>query len=121
MQSVYEQDPYGKVANEPGAKLDAGTPLAGILLDFSTALQAVIDVGTFGADKYSRIGWRAVPNGEQRYTDAMLRHLLQEQNNPYDPDSDCLHATHVAWNALARLEIMLQEQYSFPSLKERQC
>jgi hypothetical protein len=27
-----------------------------------------------------------------------------------DPDSQLLHASHAAWNALARLELMLREK-----------
>lgn len=107
-----EADPTGLAPSEPGAKLDAGKPLAGVLMDFSQALSAVVDVGTYGAKKYSRGGWRSVPNGVERYTDAMFRHLLKEQTEPNDPDTGLLHAAHAAWNALARLELMLQETKS---------
>lgn len=104
-----EADPTGRSANEPGAKLDAGKPLAGVLMDFSLALLAVADVGTFGARKYSRGGWQHVPEGVTRYTDALWRHLLAERHEPHDQDSGLLHAAQTAWNALARLELMLRE------------
>jgi len=103
-----EQDPSGKSPHEPGAKLDAGKPLAGVLADFSLALLEVANVGTFGAMKYTRGGWQTVPNGEQRYYDAMWRHILYERHESLDPDSGLLHAAHTAWNALARLELLLR-------------
>lgn len=105
-----ELDPTGRAAHEPGAKLDAGKPRCTLVLGgFSHALEHVAKVGTFGAAKYTDNGWRTVPNGEERYTDALWRHLLQEaQGIECDPDSGLLHAAHTAWNALARLELMLR-------------
>lgn len=104
-----EADPTGRSPHEPGAKLDAGKVMAGTLGDFALALTAVAEVATFGAKKYTRGGWQTVPNAEQRYTDAMWRHLLKEGYEDLDPDSNLSHAAHLAWNALARLEIMLRE------------
>lgn len=102
-----ETDPHGRDQHTPGAKLDLGKPRAGLVLgDFSQALTEVIKVGTFGADKYTDHGWLDVPDGEERYTDAMLRHYLYEESGEVlDPDSGLLHAAHAAWNALARLEL----------------
>lgn len=105
-----EKDPTGRNPHDPGAKLDEGKPLAGILADFGLALLAVVDIGTHGAIKYTRCGWETVPDGFQRYTDAMWRHLLKERYRKTDPDSGMLHAAHLAWNALARLELCLRER-----------
>lgn len=101
-----EQDPNGIPPGAPGAKLDAGKPDASLLLDFGKALMAVAEVGTFGARKYSRGGWQHVENGQERYTAALLRHLMQGEGE--DPDSGLLHDAHAAWNALARLELRLR-------------
>lgn len=106
----FESDPTGRDPHEPGAKLDAGKTMAGVLGDFSLALMSVADVGTFGAIKYSRGGWQSVDNGFERYTDAMWRHLIKERHEPVDADSNLLHAAHLAWNALARLELLLREK-----------
>lgn len=105
-----EQDPYGIKPGEPGAKLDDGKILAGVLSDFSLALIEVAKVGTFGAKKYSRGGWQSVPDGCQRYYDAKWRHLLAERHETIAPDSGLLHAAHEAWNCLARLELMMRGQ-----------
>lgn len=104
-----ESDPHGIDQHAPGSKLDAGKQQAGVLLDFSRALEAVADVGTFGANKYTRLGWASVPNGEQRYTDALMRHLLKMQREDIDPDSGLDHLAHLAWNCLAVLELRLRE------------
>ena len=78
-------------------------PRAGLLADFGLALLEVATVSTLGADKYTPHGWKDVPDGEARYTDAMWRHLLA--NEDCDQESGLLHEAHVAWNALARLEL----------------
>lgn len=95
----------------PGVKLDHGKPRAGLVLGgFSRALLAVADVGTFGAQKYTPHGWLSVPHGIERYTDAMVRHQLAEASGEQtDSESGLSHAAHAAWNALARLELLLAE------------
>lgn len=106
-----EVDPNGKQANEPGAKLDAGKNRLGLVLGgFALALEQVGQVGTFGANKYSPNGWVSVPNGVDRYTDAMYRHLMKEaQGEMIDPQTELFHAAHTAWNALARLDLMVRK------------
>ena len=105
-----ESDPNGIGQHEPGAKLDAGKPAAGVIGDFGLALLSVAEVGTHGIVKYSRGGWQHVDNGTERYTDAMWRHLLKERGEPLDKDTGLKHAAHLAWNALARLELMLRDE-----------
>ena len=110
-QTIDEKDPLGLPASAPGAKLDAGKPKAGlVVMGFADAIAAVIDIGTFGANKYSEGGWSQVPDGEKRYTDAMIRHLLAEKHEATDKDSGLLHAAHLAWNALARLQLMIERE-----------
>lgn len=103
-----EHDPTGKDQHEPGAKLDAGKVRAHLVLGgFSRALRAVSEIGTQGAAKYTDDGWKEVENGFERYSDAMLRHYLDESRGARCEDSGQLHAAHLAWNALARLEFLL--------------
>ena len=106
-----ERDPFDIQPNQPGAKLDAGKNRVGLVFfGFPRAIGAVGLVGTFGAEKYTDNGWASVPDGVRRYGDAMLRHLLAEgAGELVDRDSGLLHAAHAAWNALARLELMLRE------------
>lgn len=104
-----EKDPNGIDQHADGAKTDAGKPDASLLGMFGRALLAVAEVGTFGAQKYTRGGWQHVSDGINRYTAAMLRHYFKEQQERYDSDLPVLHAAQVAWNSLARLELILRE------------
>lgn len=108
----YEADPLGKDPHEAGSKLDQGKPRPGLVIGgFARALEEVSKVGTFGAIKYTDNGWMEVPDGVRRYTDALLRHYLAEcRGEVRDPDSNLTHAAHLAWNALARLDLMLREE-----------
>lgn len=96
----------------PGAKDDAEKPRPTLILEgMPRALGAVIKVGTFGAEKYSDGGWLHVLDGHARYTDALYRHLLAEaRGETHDYESGIEHAAHAAWNALARLELMLRNE-----------
>jgi len=105
-----EKDPNGIDQHSHGSKLDAGKPDLSLLIMFGKALFAVGEVGTFGKEKYTRGGWRGVPDGINRYTAALLRHVFQEDEEELDKDSNLLHASHAAWNALARLQLMLERK-----------
>jgi len=100
----------------PGAKEQEGKPRAALVLgDFANALLEVSKVGTFGAYKYSEHGWTVTPDGVNKYDDAMLRHWLYEHaGHTHDSQTHLLHAAHTAWNALARLEFLIQEQNALP-------
>ena len=89
-----------------------------MLFGFARALEQVARVGTQGAEKYSDNGWMHVPDGVRRYTDAMLRHLLAEaMGERIDPATGLSHAAHCAWNALARLDLMLRDR---PACRDRE-
>ncbi len=108
----WEKDPNGIAAGDPGAKLDSGKVRVGLMMrGFPRALMEVAEITTFGASKYSDGGWETVPDGINRYTDAMQRHNLKIAMGEYlDPDSELPHAAHAAWNALAVLELTLREE-----------
>lgn len=94
-------------------KYDGGKPalFRGLVDYFPRAITQVAAVSTFGASKYAWKGWEGVEDGFNRYSDAMVRHLTKEaQGESIDPDSGLLHAAHVAWGALARLELMLRNE-----------
>lgn len=95
--------------NPSRSKDDLDKPIAGALLDFSRALTEISKLATFGAKKYKRSSWIEVNNGQERYTDAMLRHLLKEAIESKDPETEIEHDVAVAWNALARLELRLRD------------
>lgn len=98
--------------NQEGKKYDNGKPMAGTLTDvFSRALMAVGACIEFGTHKYpDPKNWQLVDNGIKRYRDAMIRHLLK-YNAGIDKDEETKlpHLAHMAWNALAILELYMQE------------
>jgi len=92
-----------------GTKHDTGKAQIGdFIKDFGISLLETAKVWAFGAEKYERSNWRLVDNAEKRYTDALVRHLVAEEQNDFDDESGLLHATHVAWNGLARLFFILK-------------
>lgn len=92
-------------------KYDSGKIMVGLMKkDFSKALVAVAEVTTYGVKKYNQPGsWRLVENAYDRYEDALGRHDLEMLVEHRDKESGLLHAAHRAWNALATLELLLEE------------
>ncbi len=94
--------------HEPGAKLDTGKRRPALVLGgFATSLDDVVDVGTYGAAKYTDDGWMHVPNGQKRYMDAAMRHWLSDlagdERNP--EDNNVKHLAQTIWNLLAVLSL----------------
>ena len=113
-----EFDPNGKQQHELGAKFDGGkSPVFQGLLDyFPRACIAVAGVSQYGASKYAWKGWETVPDGVNRYNNALCRHILLEaMEGPFDSESGLLHKAQTAWNALASLEIYLRDTTSAPT------
>lgn len=83
--------------NEKGVKDDSGKLMMSLMPQ--EALIGLAEVLTFGANKYVPNGWKTVPNGKQRYEDALLRHYCAyksgEQN---DPESGLSHLKHMLTN-----------------------
>lgn len=95
----------------PGFKDDKEKVRPDLILDgMSRAIMSVAEVGTFGAKKYTEDGWAHVADGVKRYKAAMDRHRLLSATEDNDPESGILHAAHLAWNALAVLELMLRDK-----------
>ena len=97
-------------AAETGLKYDDGKPRIGeMLMDFAQPLLQICKVWEFGAKKYKKSNWKKVENGWNRYTNAMSRHQLLEEEEYYDQETGLPHAVHVAWNAMARLFFLPEE------------
>lgn len=107
-----EIEGYDLTDDGTGKKYDNGKPMAGTLTDvFSRALMAVGACIEYGTHKYpDPKNWQLVDNGIKRYRDAMIRHLLK-YNAGIDKDEETKlpHLAHMAWNALAILELYMQE------------
>lgn len=92
-----------------GMKDDKAKPLAGCLSTFPRALESVVSCFTYGASKYSRDNWQAVPDGAQRYYDAFWRHLIKSGIEEFDPESGIPHIDHALWNLMAHRELTLRQ------------
>lgn len=94
-----------------GIKYDQEKPrIAEMIIDFKDSIEALTRVWEFGANKYEKSNWKLVNNGIDRYTNALLRHLLAEDTNRYDDETKMLHAAHIAFNAMARLHFIIEEE-----------
>lgn len=108
----FTNDPEESIV-QGAIKYDGGKApvFRGAVSYFPRAISSVAEVSAFGASKYAWKGWEGVSDGYNRYSDAMVRHLMYEgQEEILDPDSGLLHAAHAAWNALARLELLIKER-----------
>lgn len=94
------------VAN--GRKDDAGKARWDLIPQ--RAMSEVVDVLTFGANKYAPNNWQRVPERKSRYVAAMFRHvvawLLGERN---DPETDKHHLAH----ACCCILFLLSEEVGF--------
>jgi hypothetical protein len=65
------------------------------------ALADVVAVLAHGASKYGANTWQTVPDGQERYFGALMRHVTAWKfGEERDPDSGLHHLAHVATNAL---------------------
>jgi hypothetical protein len=82
-----------KLNLERGRKFDGGKLEYGLLPP--KALEATVEVLTFGAQKYERDNWQKVSDSKRRYFDALQRHLWAwKQGEQLDPESNKHHLAH---------------------------
>jgi hypothetical protein len=102
--------PAAPVKNAPPfRKADAGKPRPTLLP--AKALQNIVEVLEFGAEKYGRDNWRNVDD-PQRYLDAALRHLSAMQIEglkTVDKESGLPHIDHAACCLLFLSEIFRED------------
>lgn len=95
---------------QKGIKYDKDKPrLAEMFIDFKEPILKMYEVWEFGANKYGLSNWKSVEEGKKRFTNALIRHLFAEDENLYDDETKLLHASHVAFNAFARLKFVIDE------------
>lgn len=87
----------------PGTKFDAEKPRWELLP--LVAVQAVVDVLTYGARKYAPGNWRKVRPLRSRYIGALWRHVVAHcRGESKDPESGLPHLAHAAACVLFLLE-----------------
>ena len=91
-------------ATSGGRKFDGGKPQYGLLPP--NALKAIVEILTFGAEKYEPNNWKRVPDAQRRYFDAAMRHLWAwkdgEQNDPESGKNHLAHAGACIFFMLSR-------------------
>lgn len=94
-----------------GVKYDSEKPRVDLLIDgCPLAIEAISQVLTFGAKKYSDHNWQKVEGGEQRYKAAMMRHVLAStKGEKVDSETGLSHLAHAACCVLFMLELELKK------------
>ena len=102
---------------EKGLKYDSGKNLWNLLP--MGQIEKIVEILTFGANKYTANSWQQVENGVERYYAALLRHIVDwRKGENIDPESQKTHLAHAACNILF-LMYLTEEDSAFdqPALK----
>lgn len=95
-----------------GKKYDSNKSMVGTLCRvFPHALLGIGQCIEFGTHKYPKPdNWKLVDEAFIRYQDSMMRHYLKFlAGQEKDSETNLVHLKHMAWNALAILELYLME------------
>ena len=103
---------YDLTDDGKGKKYDTGKSMVGTLCRvFPRALLGVGKCIEFGTHKYPKHdNWRMVEDGEKRYLDSLMRHLLKHlSGQERDDETNIPHLFHDCWNLLAITEFYLMK------------
>jgi Domain of unknown function (DUF5664) len=95
-----------------GKKENNGKPQISVIFkQFPDAIKAIAECSQYGHNKYKEtdtdfLNFKRVYGGSKTYADAGLRHRIE---NGLDLESKLPHQYHVAWNALAELQLWIEE------------
>ena len=105
-----------QAATTGGRKFDGGKPRYGLLPP--KALKTTVEILTFGAEKYEVGNWMRVPDAQNRYFDALQRHLWSwKEGEQNDPESGKNHLSH----AMCCLMFLLERDLYTESEWEQQA
>ena len=99
-------------SSSEGAKTNKNKAQLSLLFkQFPKALEAIVRCSEYGHEKYKEtdfdyLNYTRVEGGSKTYADASLRHRMEIGN---DFESGLPHQFHSAWNALAELQLWIQE------------
>lgn len=112
--NILELADPNKIKEEVGVKQNIGKlPMDKMIsIQFPKALEAVCRATLFGHNKYKEtdkdfLNFKRVEEGSQAYADAIQRHNLNKAQT--DDESGLPHIYHKCWNALAELELWIEE------------
>lgn len=84
-----------------------------VMQDMPRAIEALARVMTWALDSkgYKESDWLHVPDAINKYSGGMHRHDNKEKRGQeFDDESGLEHAIHTAWNAMARVELILRKK-----------
>ena len=82
-----------EINTKEGRKFDENKPQYDLMPP--RALEGIVDVLTFGANKYAAHEWKTVPNAKTRYMSAAFRHIeAYRQGETTDKESGLHHLYH---------------------------
>lgn len=84
-----------------------------VMQDMPRAIEALARVMTWALDSkvYKESDWLHVPDAIAKYSGGMHRHDNKEKRGQeFDEESGLEHAIHTAWNAMARVELILRKK-----------
>lgn len=91
------------ISPDTGKKFDQGKPRFSLVPN--QAMSEVVDVLTFGASKYGDHNWKQIPGLQNRYYDALQRHLSAfRDGHTLDDESGKHHLAHAACCVLFMLQ-----------------
>lgn len=84
-----------------------------VMQDMPRAIEALARVMTWALEEkgYNESDWLDVPDAIRKYHGGMHRHDNKEmRGQEFDDESNLEHAIHTAWNAMARVELILRKK-----------
>ncbi len=94
-----------------GVKYNSNKPkLSMLFIQFPDALKAIVKCSEYGHEKYKEfdkdfLNFKKVEGGSKAFADSGLRHRIEKGLD----ESGLPHQYHVAWNALAELQMWIEE------------
>lgn len=76
-------------------------------------VEDIVKILEFGAKKYGVDNWKYLENGNERYFDALIRHLVAwKKGETVDSESGLNHLAHAGCNILFLLHLSKQDETS---------
>ena len=86
-----------QTASSGGRKFDGDKLQYGLVPPL--ALKSMVEILTYGAQKYEPNNWKLVPDAKRRYFDAAMRHMwLWLEGEQIDPETGKNHLAHALCN-----------------------
>jgi len=90
-----------KESEEVGKKYDSGKLRWNTMQPLFKELEQVVQILDEGIDKYSLNNWQSVKPFEERYSNALMRHVVAYMEGEYkDQESGHAHLAHAICNCL---------------------